>query len=123
MALKFNPNPTFKLLVLVPVAGQDTPEDIPLTVSHLKPQQYSELINKTSEAMAKLAGKDDKQVDAMIDTLEKLIKGWEWTEDRVPAEIPLTRENLRVVLENYPSFYHAVISQYGQELYKVREKN
>lgn len=123
MALKFNPNPTFKLLVLVPVAGQETPEDIPLTVAHLKPQQYSDLITKTGETMAKHAGKDEKQVDAMVDTLETLIKGWEWTEDGAPADVPLTRENIRVVLENYPAFYHSVVAQYGQELYKVREKN
>lgn len=123
MALKFNPNPTFKLLVLVPVAGQDTPEDIPLTVAHLKPKEYADLINTTGEKMAKLAGKDDKQVDAMIDTLETLIKGWEWTDNGAPTDVALSRENIGAVLANYPAFYHAVISQYGQELYKVREKN
>lgn len=123
MALKFNPNPTFKLLVLVPVAGQDTPEDIPLTVAHLKPKEYTDLINTTGDKMAKLAGKDDKQVDAMIDSLETLIKGWEWTDNGEPADVPLSRENIGAVLANYPAFYHAVISQYGQELYKVREKN
>ncbi len=123
MALKFNPNPTFKLLVLVPVAGQETPEDIQLTVAHLKPQQYSQLITETGDKMAKLAGKDDKQVDAMIDTLETLIKGWDWTEDGASVDIPLTRENIRVVLESYPAFYHSVVAQYGQELYKGREKS
>lgn len=123
MALKFNPNPTFKLLVLVPVAGQDTPEDIPLTVAHLKPKEYADLINTTGQKMAKLSGKDDKQVDAMIDTLEKLIKGWEWTDNGEPVDVALSRENIGAVLGNYPAFYHAVISQYGQELYKVREKN
>ena len=123
MALKFTPNPTFKLLVLVPVAGQDTPEDIPLTVKHLKPVEYSDLVSKTGEAMAKAAGKDGKQVDLMVDTMLALITGWEWTDSGKPADVALSRENMTLVLHNYPAFYHAVISQYGQELYKVREKN
>lgn len=123
MALKFNPNPTFRLVVLVPVAGQDTPEDIPLTVKHMKPAEYSELIKTTSDKIAKEGGKDQAQVDAMTDTLLEFIKGWEWTDEGVPVDVPLTRENIATVLANYPAFYFSVIDQYGQELYKVREKN
>ncbi len=123
MALKFNPNPTFKLLVLVPVAGQDTPEDIPLTVAHMKPKEFSDLLNAAREKLEKLTGKEDKQLDTMADTLMKLVKGWEWTENGAPVDIPLTRENIVVVMENYPAFYAAVVSQYGQEMYSQREKN
>ena len=123
MALKFNPNPTFKLTVLVPVAGQEKPEDIPLTVKHFKPADYAELVKTTGEKMAKAAGKDDKQIDAMIDTLLNIITGWEWTDEGTPVDIELSRENIAAVLANYPAFYFSVIEQYGQELYKVREKN
>ena len=123
MALKFNPNPTFKLLVLVPVPGQETPEDIPLTVAHMKPKDYTALVAETADAVAKAAGDNEKQIDLFVDSLEKLIKGWEWTDEGKPVDVPLTRENITAVLDNYPTFYHSVISQYGQELFKVREKN
>ena len=123
MALKFNPNPVFNLLVLVPVAGQDTPEDIPLTVKHMKPSDYDALVKGTGEKMAAGAGKGEEQINTMVDTLEQLIKGWEWTDEGKPVDVPLNRENLIAVLANYPAFYFSVISQYGEELYKVREKN
>lgn len=123
MALKFNPNPTFNLTVLVPVAGQENPEDMPLTVKHLKPVEYSDLVKKTGEKMAKAADKEGKQIEAMVDCLEAMIAGWSWTDNGEPVDVPLTRENIENVLANYPAFYHSVVAQYGQELYKVREKN
>ncbi len=123
MALKFNRNPTFKLLVLVPVAGQETPEDIPLTVKHMKPAEYTETVKKAAEAIEKAGGKDDKQLSVMADTLLSLVTGWEWTDDGQPTEVALNKENMTLVIENYPAFYGAVIAQYGEELFKVREKN
>ena len=123
MALKFNPNPTFKLLVLVPVAGQDTPEDIPLTVKHLKPAEYTDMVSKAAEEIGKASGKDDKQVSAMADMLMSLVTEWEWTDEGKPAVVPLSKENMSTVILNYPAFYSAVVSQYGEELFKVREKN
>lgn len=123
MALKFNPNPTFKLLVLVPVAGQDTPEDIPLTVKHMKPEAYTDIVKKSAEAINKSTGKEDKQLSVMADTLLALVTGWEWTDEGQPVDVALTKENVMLVIENYPAFYGAVIAQYGEELFKVREKN
>lgn len=123
MALKFIPNPTFNLTVDIPVAGQEQPEPINLVVAHLTPQKYSDLAKQAAEAVSAKAGDDAAQVSSMAGILEQLIKGWEWTDEGKVVDVPLTKENFELVMNNYPRFYAAVMEQYGQELFKVRQKN
>jgi len=59
----------------------------------------------------------------MAAILEQIIKGWEWTDEGKVVDVPLTTENFTLVMNNYPRFYASVMEQYGQELWKVREKN
>lgn len=123
MALKFIPNPTFRLVVTVPVAGQDKGEEIPLIVKHMKPSEYAAVVKETVEKMVKAENDDETQIKTMVEALLKVITGWEWTDEGKPVDVPLSEENIATVIANYPAFYSSVVEQYGQELYKVREKN
>lgn len=118
MALKFNPNPTFKLVAEITVPGQEKPETIPLTVKHLTSQDYTALVAKTSDAVDQTKT-DDERLSAMVDGLMSLIVGWQF----VGEKIELNRENMTHTVKNYPCFYRNVTHQYGLELYSVREKS
>jgi len=118
MALKFNPNPTFKLIADIAVPGQEKPETIPLTVKHLTPQDYTALITKVSDTVDQ-SKTDDERLNAMVDGLLSLIVGWQFADEK----IELNQENMAHTVKNYPSFYRAVTHQYGLELYSVREKS
>lgn len=103
MAAKFQlqPKPVFKAHVNIPRAGE---EDGVLTFT-FKHKPVKELAELES-----LEGKT--AVDFLLDITE----GW-----ALPDEF--NRENLEVLLDNYPGAMKAIVSTYYQELTGNREKN
>ncbi|MCP9269843.1 phage tail assembly chaperone [Xenorhabdus sp. XENO-1] len=93
------PNPKFKADVQIPVAGQEKPEIVTFTFHH-KP--ISEL-DKMREMPAQ-------------EFFEKIVAGW-------AIEEPYNAENLKLLLDNYPSATTAITTTYYNELLGNREKN
>ena len=103
MAAKFTlqPNPTFKANVKIPRAGDEDGE-LTFTFKHMPLDELSDL--------EKL---DDKTA---LDFLVEITTAW-----ALPDEF--TRENLEVLLNNYPGALTAITETYYRELLGNREKN
>lgn len=102
MATKFslNPNPTFKVDVAIPRAGE---EDGALTFT-FKHKPLNEL-------------SDMEKHDALssADFLLDIISGW-----ALPDE--LTRENVELLMNNYPKALESITRSYYSEILGSREK-
>lgn len=117
MAAKFslNPNPTFKLTVNIPRPGEEDGQ-VTLTVRHKTRSELADMESTLKDETEKAAeAKGDTQPPAM-DYLEKIIESWNIDAD-------YNRENLAVLLENYPRAFDSIVSAYTKELYAIREKN
>lgn len=114
--LKFNANPTFKMDVFFPVAGEKEPQGLTITFHHLTPKAFADSTKQTIEELSRENVTSDEQQTAMVNQLKLLIKGWAWDEE-------VNEENLLHVMNQYPAFYNVVTQSYGEELWKVREKN
>lgn len=114
--LKFNANPTFKLTIQVPVAGKDEADELTLTFNHLSPKAFADVMTESMEGIQKEGITSEQQQDLMVKTIKSLAQGWAWEE-------AFNDENILHVINQYPAFYRAVTAQYGEELWKVREKN
>lgn len=114
--LKFNPNPTFKLNVQIPVAGQDEDADLTITFKHLTPEAFAAVMKQAVDTVGAENVTAEAQLAAMVATVKSLAEGWAWSEE-------FSDENIAATISNYPAFYRAVTSQYGEELWKVRQKN
>ncbi|WP_318387713.1 phage tail assembly chaperone [Enterobacter sp.] len=103
MAAKFNlqPKPTFKADVTIPRAGD---EDGVLTFT-FRHKPIKELA-----ALETLEGK------TALDFLTEITEGW-----ALPDEF--SRDNLEVLLDNYPGAMKAIVATYYRELTGNREKN
>ncbi|HAV2159516.1 TPA: hypothetical protein JHK28_000146 [Enterobacter cloacae] len=116
--LKYEPNPTFKFDVQIPVAGQDEPGELTMTFRHLQPKQWSDVYAKSQESMVAAAedGDSEKQVGFMAAAIMEIAAGWAWEQE-------FNLEHVSATLKNYPAFYASVMQQYGEELWKVRAKS
>lgn len=103
MSTKFTlaPNPTFKANVKIPRAGAGDGE-LTFTFRH-----------KPLNELAQLEKLDDKTA---LDFLEEITAAW-----ALPDEF--SRENLEVLLNNYPGALKAITETYYRELLGNREKN
>lgn len=117
MAAKFslNPNPTFKLAVTIPRPGEDDGL-VTLTVRHKTRRQLTEMEQKLKAEADKSSGAEMQSNDPALDYLEQIIESW-----NVDAEY--NRDNLTLLLENYPRAFDSIVSAYTKELYAIREKN
>lgn len=93
------PNPTFKANVKIPVAGKETPEVVTFTFKHQPMSQLDEMREKPT-----------------TEFFERIIEDW-------AIEEPYNKENLNLLLDNYPSASRAIASTYYNELLGNREKN
>lgn len=103
MSTKFSlqPKPTFKALVKIPRAG-DVDGELTFTFKH-----------RPLDDLAALEKLDDKTA---IDFILDITEGW-----ALPEEF--TRENLDVLMQNYPASMRAITETYYRELLGNREKN
>ena len=95
-------DPTFKCKVLIPRAGQEDGE-IELTFKHYIKDTLIELENE-------LQNKPE------IDFVMKLVSGWSLNEE-------FNKENMNILLNNYPAAIQAITSTYYKEMLGQREKN
>ncbi|WP_294833366.1 phage tail assembly chaperone [uncultured Gilliamella sp.] len=95
-------DPTFKCKVLIPRAGQDEGE-IELTFKHYIRDKLVEL-------------EDELKDKPMIDFVMKLVSGWSLNEE-------FNKENMNILLNNYPAAIQAITSTYYKEMLGQREKN
>lgn len=101
---KLQPKPTFSVPVFIPVPGQEKGEKVIVTYRH-----------KTRDQLAEFYGalRDRETVDA----LDEIIEGWEG------VDAPYSRENLDVMLNQYPASATAFFESFRIELQEGRRKN
>lgn len=116
MAAKFTltPKPTFKLSVNIPRPGEDDGL-VTLTVRHKTRKQLKDMEDALKHAAEQVDNSVD-QVDAPLDYLTEIIESW-----NIDSEY--NRDNLALLLENYPRAFDSIVSAYTKELYSIREKN
>ncbi|SSY80299.1 phage tail assembly chaperone [Alysiella crassa] len=99
--LKLNPNPTFELLVSVPVAGKLENEDVLFTVKHLPQTKLAEMF-------------DDGIVYREFG--KEMVTGWD-------IDAPFNQDNLMILFDNYPQSAFLLFKAYEAEYYKAAGKN
>lgn len=99
--LKLNPNPTFDIIVSIPVAGQLQDEDVTFTVKALPQSKLDEL---TGEGVL------------YSDFVKAIVTDWD-------INAPFNQDNLMILLDNYPQSGKLIFDGYGKEYYKAAEKN
>ncbi|VYU55938.1 hypothetical protein [Metakosakonia massiliensis] len=103
MAPKFllQPKPTFKADVTIPRAGE---EDGKLTFTF------------RHKPIKELAALETMEGKTAVDFLHEITEGWALTDE-------FSRDNLEILLDNYPGAMKAIVSTYYRELTGNREKN
>ncbi|RRD90430.1 phage tail assembly chaperone [Conchiformibius steedae] len=104
--LKFQPNPTFKLLVSVPIAGQLEDEEVTFTVKYLTRKQLGEMVEKADESL----------YDYLCRSLKYLVVGWD-------LDVEFNEQNLDILLDNYPQIPERFKDKYLKEYLGNAEKN
>lgn len=105
MALKKNPNPTFKHEVEIPVPGEK-PEKVEFVFRHKGKKAYQQFVEDC-------IGRDDTE-----STLE-IVTGWN-IEDEFG---PVSKEALETLYEAYPGAPNAVFIGYSKGLHQGRLGN
>ena len=98
------PNPTFSLTASIPRAGT---EDGKLTLEELR---------SMDEKLQKAAEGKKTAIEPQADYLMEIVEGW-----ALPDEF--NRENVIVLLQNYPRAFDSIGMAYTKELMGIREKN
>ncbi|MCW9583065.1 phage tail assembly chaperone [Klebsiella pasteurii] len=98
---KLQPNPIFKADVAIPRAGEEDGV-LNFTFKHRPIKELAEL--------------EDIDEKTICDFLLEIVDGWALSE-------PCTRENIGVLVDNYPGAVKAIMATYYQELTGNREKN
>lgn len=105
------PNPTFSITVGIPRAGAEDGK-LTFTFRHKTLEELrvmDEELHKAAEGKKDLTG-------PQADYLMEVIDGW-----ALPDEF--NRDNLIVLLKNYPRAYDSIGLAYTKELMGIREKN
>lgn len=106
MALRLNPEPTFRAKVGIPVPGQEQAEQIVCVFKHMTRDEYADF-----SSPAKADARSD------LDSLCALLVGWEG------VDAPYSRDALATVLQSYHGAAHAIATAYVTELTKARLGN
>lgn len=127
MAAKFEliPNPTFKLPVSIPCAGE-ADGSITFTFKHLATDELSDIQGEFSDRIETLmkehegqelsAAQIDKlQRPIMVGFLEAIASGWDLKQE-------FNAENLDTLLRYRPAAFVAITSAFRLELWAVRQK-
>ncbi|MFP8687661.1 phage tail assembly chaperone [Citrobacter portucalensis] len=105
------PNPTFSVTASIPRAGA---EDGKLTFT-FRHKTLEELRSMDEKLQKAAEGKKDA-IEPQADYLMDIVEGW-----ALPDEF--NRENVIVLLRNYPRAFDSIGLVYTKELMGIREKN
>ena len=114
--LKLNPNPTFDAEVRITVPGQAETESITLTFKYIPKKELQDFF-KSHQAVFDKKGKLIKPASSDDAMLSEIIVGWGG------VEVEYTRENLKVLLNNYHAAASDIIAGYVKALAESRAKN
>lgn len=106
MALRLQPNPTFRAKVGIPVPGQEKPEEIVCVFAHMTRDEFREF---TAPEVA--AARND------ADSLARIIRGWEGVDAEFSADA------LALLCQQYHGAAYAISSAFVAELTKARLGN
>ncbi|HAW7887458.1 TPA: hypothetical protein JLN09_003837 [Escherichia coli] len=105
------PNPTFSATASIPRAGAEDGK-LAFTFRH----KTLEELRALDEKLQKAAEGKKAPVEPQADYLMEIVEGW-----ALPDEF--TRENVVVLLKNYPRAFDSIGLAYTKELMGIREKN
>lgn len=105
------PNPTFSATATIPRAGAEDGQ-LSFTFRH---KTLEELRVMDEELQKKAEGKKTA-IEPQADYLMEIVEGWALPDD-------FTRENVIVLLKNYPRAFDSIGLAYTKELMGFREKN
>lgn len=105
------PNPTFSVTASIPRAGA---EDGKLTFTFR--HKTLEELRSMDEKLQKAAEDKKDAIEPQADYLMEIVEGW-----ALPDEF--NRENVIVLLRNYPRAFDSIGLAYTKELMGIREKN
>lgn len=106
MALRLQPNPTFRAKVGIPVPGQEKPEEIVCVFAHMTRDEFREF------AAPEVA---NARTDA--DSLNRILRGWEGVDAEFSADA------LALLCQQYHGAAFAISSAFVAELTKARLGN
>jgi len=106
--LKITPDPKFTADVEITVPGKKKPELLSMTFKYMP----------RDEAVAWFA-KKIKENSTDLDTLMELILDW----DGFDGPFPFNKENLKLILDNYPAAGGDIGKAYRSLLFESRVKN
>ena len=105
MALKKNPQPTFKQGVEIPVPGAK-PEKVELTFKHKRTKEYKQFVEDC-------IGRDD------VESTLEVLTDWNLTEEFGPV----SKESIAEMYEAYPGAPNAVFLGFSKGLHQGRLGN
>ncbi|CAM4018314.1 phage tail assembly chaperone [Serratia silvae] len=112
---KLNPKPTFKADVTVPRPG-DEDGVLTFTFKHKKRTQLELLEKSLRETLEQQSETGVYSNEPMADFLMEICAGW-----ALPDEF--NRENMLVLLDNYPRAFDSIATLFTRELMAARGKN
>lgn len=112
---KLNPKPTFKADVSIPRPG-DEDGVLTFTFKHKTRSQLERLEKTLRETSEQLSETGTYSNEPMADFLMEICAGWALAEE-------FNRENMLVLLDNYPRAFDSIATQFTRELMAVRGKN
>lgn len=105
------PNPTFSVTASIPRAGA---EDGKLTFTFR--HKTLEELRAMDAKMQKAAEGKKAVIEPQADYLMEIVEGWALSDE-------FNRENVIVLLQNYPRAFDSIGMAYTKELMGIREKN
>lgn len=108
--LKLIPNPTFKHIVAVPVAGGES-ESVEFVFKHKKQSEINAMF-----APENIEGVGQDPIKADTEFLLEFVAAW-----NVDAEF--NQDNVALFLENYSGVVHLIFREYANEINKARWGN
>ncbi len=110
--------PTFKAAVGIPVAGS-VPVKVEFTFRHRTKDAFTEFMkaNSSTDDLDVICGRSNPvNGDELADTALGICTNWE-------LEEPFNRDNVEVLLQNYPGAARAIVDKYVAEAGQVRLGN
>lgn len=102
--LNLVPNPTFTAKVpIIPAGDNAKPMFVSMTFKHRTRKAWTEWVNETP--------KSD------LDSFMEMIVGWDID------DLPFTKENAEVLLENFAGTWRATFDVYNEQLFKAKVGN
>jgi hypothetical protein len=101
---KIKANPTFPATVKIRAPGGEV-QELPVVFKHMRKDDVKAFFENASE-------KNRADEDCVLD----LVESWQ-------ADMPLTRDSISELMQNYPTSIHAIFACYMQELIDARLGN